>query len=364
MGIEANNLAAIDSLTGYRAIRWGRHVELLITDERTYRSEEPVGRQNGRGVTDADFPQLVPRELMEIVDAGRTFGGGHPPNTLQYGANVAPNLAKDAPPYTILGQQQKSWFLERLRASQAPWKIWGSTTTTLEARVDLQNLPADFATRWPGAGYAEMPLADFGSAYSERAEIYDFVLRERVTGFVTVAGDRHSFWAGLAAKALPPQDFEPVGIAFGTGSISAPGVVEAFEYKFPKDHPMRPLYLSGRDGKPGEPTINLTFKHGVRTALAYARDGDLAAAHALTNPDNAPHVSFVDMNGHGYSVVHASADALETEFVCIGRPIERSDRADGGPLRYRVIYRTRQWAAGQRPRLERILAEGDLGLSV
>ena len=41
LGQEANNLAAINSLKGYRSLRWGRNVELMITDERSYRSEDP-----------------------------------------------------------------------------------------------------------------------------------------------------------------------------------------------------------------------------------------------------------------------------------------------------------------------------------
>ena len=41
LGQEPNNLAAINSLTGYRALRWGRHVDLIITDQRSYRSEDP-----------------------------------------------------------------------------------------------------------------------------------------------------------------------------------------------------------------------------------------------------------------------------------------------------------------------------------
>src|SRR5262249_8133139 len=35
LGQEPNNLAAIQSLRGYRAIRWGKHVELVITDQRS-----------------------------------------------------------------------------------------------------------------------------------------------------------------------------------------------------------------------------------------------------------------------------------------------------------------------------------------
>jgi alkaline phosphatase D len=36
------------------------------------------------------------------------------------------------------------------------------------------------------------------------------------------------------------------------------------------------------------------------------------------------------MGGPGYAVVRAAQHALETEFVCIPRPLERSDRVDGG----------------------------------
>jgi hypothetical protein len=67
----------------------------------------------------------------------------------------------------------------------------------------------------------------------------------------------------------------------------------------------------------------------------------------------------VDMGGHGYSVVRASSTSFETEFVCIPRPLERSSSADGGPLRYRVRCRTELWKAGEPPRIEASLREGD-----
>ena len=57
---------------------------------------------------------------------------------------------------TILGADQKAWFLERLRASTATWKIWGSTTATLDMRADPQNVPPGLTEdAWPGAGYAK-----------------------------------------------------------------------------------------------------------------------------------------------------------------------------------------------------------------
>ena len=364
LGQEPNNLAALASLTGYRALRYGRHVDLVITDQRSYRSIDPTDNDAADIFSSKDFPNLFPQEVLEILDAGRSANGGKPPPTLRFGAQEIANFRKDAPAQTILGAEQMDWFLARLKASDATWKVWGNTTGTLDWRVDPQNLPEGLTKPWPGAGYAGFGSGDHGSAYVERARIYDFVARERITGFATVAGDRHSFWAGLAAKALPPQKFEPVGIAFVTGSISAPGLVESLEHKFSKTHPLRALFLADRGGAKPEAAVNMLLRHGVRSCLEYAKTGDLAKANALRNPDNAPHLAFVDMGGHGYTVVRAGAEMFETEFVCIERPLERSEAAEGTPLRYRVVHRARRWNAGETPTLERRVIEGDPRLSI
>jgi alkaline phosphatase D len=346
-------------------MRWGRNLELIITDQRSYRSEVPTGRTEAEAFSSDDFPDFMPQEAMEILDAGRAYNGGHPPASIRYGSAEIPNFRRDQPPQSILGAEQKAWFLERLRKSKATWKIWGNTIATLEMRADLQNLPAGITKTWPGVGFAGFGEGDFSTAYVERGEIYDFVRANGITGFATVAGDRHSFWAGLAAKSLPPKQFEPVGVAFVTGSISAPGLVEAFEHGFPKEHPLRPLFLGQgpADASP-QPTVNLMLRHGVRSCLEYAKSGDIAKARSLSNPDLSPHVSFVDMGGHGYAVVCVTSNMLETDFVCIPRPVERSERADGGPLRYRARYRASLWAKGEAPKLEGQILEGDPRFSI
>jgi alkaline phosphatase D len=365
LGQEPNNLTAIHSLKGYRAIRWGKNVELIITDQRSYRSEEPMDRPEAKAFSSDDFPEMLPEEAMEILDAGRAYDGGRPPATIAYGGHPVANFCKDAPVQTILGAEQKAWFLERLRASKARWKIWGNTTATLEMRADPQNLPAGLTKPWPGAGYAGYANGDHSTALMERGEIYDFVAQHRITGFATIAGDRHSFWAGLAAKSLPPKPFQPVGIAFVTGSISAPGIVEALEHRLPKDHPLRALYLAqaAGDARP-QPAINLMLRHGVRSCLEYQKSGDLDKARAVSNPDLAPQLKFVDMGGHGYSVVRASSGSFEAEFVCIPRPLERSERLDGGPLAYRARFRSQSWKAGEAPAIQAEVVEGDPRLSI
>jgi alkaline phosphatase D len=91
---------------------------------------------------------------------------------------------------------------------------------------------------------------------------------------------------------------------------------------------------------------------------------DIAKARALRNPESAPHVSFLDMGGDGYGVVRASLDRMDTEFVCIPRPVERAMAEDGGPLRYRVVHSARLSDKGERPALNQIVVEGDVELSI
>src|SRR5581483_1614756 len=79
LGQESNNLTAINSLKGYRALRWGRHVELVITDQRSYRSEDPTAKVDQAAVFSKEFAQFAPEDVLEILDGGRDYNGGHPP---------------------------------------------------------------------------------------------------------------------------------------------------------------------------------------------------------------------------------------------------------------------------------------------
>jgi hypothetical protein len=44
--------------------------------------------------------------------------------------------------------------------------------------------------------------------------------------------------------------------------------------------------------------------------------------------------------------------------------IERSERADGGPLAYRVTHRVKAWQPGDAPRVERSRVEGTLPMVI
>lgn len=61
LGTEPNNLLPLASVQGYRAVRWGANVELLITDQRSYRSEDPTDRPEADVFPTNDYPELMPR---------------------------------------------------------------------------------------------------------------------------------------------------------------------------------------------------------------------------------------------------------------------------------------------------------------
>ena len=367
LGLEPNNLVAINSLKGYRALRYGRHLDLVITDQHSYRNADPFSDPSLAKLGGEEFIDMFPESGMRVMDGGRGHDGGKPPAEIGFNDARVPNPQRNAPPQSILGAEQKAWFKDKLRTSTATWKIWGNSLGTLDSRADPQNLPAGLTKEpWPKNGsFASLGGGDYGTAYVERAEIYDLVRDAKITGFAIVSGDRHSFWAGYAASDLPPARFEPVGLSFVGASLTSPGTMEAYEHSLPKDAPLRSLFLADRPGGAAPHwTYNMLLRHGVQSCLDYAKNFDLKRAHALSNPDVAPHLEFVDLGAHGYAKVRLSAAEMRTEFVCIPRPIARSERADGGPIRYRVVHTAALWKSGERPWMKTAVLEGDVGLAI
>ncbi len=356
VGQEPNNLAAITALRIQRAFRYGKNVDMILTDNRSFMS--PGGPYSG--LPEIKF-NAMPEEMLEILDQARDYAGGHPPARITVGELDFPNPHVDAPPEAYLGLEQMAWFKDRLRAARAPWKIWGHSFGTLSGRMDPQNLPEAFADRWPkGAGYGV-----YSGGYTlERGEIFDMIREEGITGFAIVAGDKHAFWAGYPSKTLPPRAFDPVGVEFITGSISAQTAGEVQQLTMRKDAPLRPLFVHDKPDGSMACSLGMTLMHGMKSAFVLKETGDPAKARAARNPELAPHLAFVDHAGHGYVTVRASPDELETEFVCIPIPFERSETDDGGPLLYRVAHRVSLWKAGERPRLRQEVLEGDPGLAI
>jgi len=357
LGLDPANVAAIDSLIVYRALRWGKHVDLVITDNRSFRSEPIADRADFVRFRSPAFPFFIPQDVIEILDAGKTYPGGAP-ETISFGGGRIPNPRLHSPAQSMLGRRQKAWFLDRLRQSKTTWKLWANSVAMLNWRIDLQNLPSEKAN-WPSTGYAQFGSDDWSGYVSERNEILEHLRDANITGLINIAGDRHAFLSGLLSVRLPPKSFVPVSAEFVVGSVSAPGLAEAAKYAIARDHPFRSIYLYDADpAAQAQSALNISSMHGVRAAATLQQTRSVTDALAVRNPDVAPHLWFADAGGHGYAVVRADAAAVEVEFVCIPRPIERATGADGGPLAYRIAHRVLKWSSDERPVLERTRLEG------
>ncbi len=349
---EPNNLKAINSLKIQRVLRWGKNVDLLLTDNWSFRSPD----MSTDDFNVPEYPRVDAQIPFEIMNYGRHYNGDKPPETIKFNGKDIPNPTKNVHAQTYLGSEQRDWFLEQLGASNARWKIWGHGFGTMEVRSDYQNLPGELGAKWPkDVGYAVID----NRFLRDKDIIFDFIKDQKVAGFCVVGGDRHAFHAGLASKALPPKKYEPLGVEFIAGSISQQTLFEVLEVTMAKTHPKRVLHLIDQPDGTVIPSMNVTALHGVLSTLKLKETGDMAKARAVRNPDVAPHLSLLDYGGHGYVMMTATAEQLSAEFVCIPRPMEPSGRADGGPLTYRVVHRTNLWKAGEAPKLEQEIIEGD-----
>lgn len=356
---EPNNLAAIHSLVIHRTLRWGRHVELLLTDNRSFRAQPLVYSEAAAPFQGkAKLPWFAPQEIVHALDAGRTADGGHPSATLRYGDGEVPNPRRDAAPPSMLGMRQKAWLCDTMRASTATWKLWGNSVGMLDRRADLHNLPPPLAAGWPVAGYGMLGPDDWSGYASERGELLEFARTAGVTNLVSLAGDRHAFFAGTLSNALPPAAMQPAGVEFIVGSLVTPTLFQAAASALPAQHPYRGLFaIEGADGRP-RPSLNVAVRHGVRSALALG-GADLAQAQAARNSEVAPHLAFADLDGHGYALALADEHALEVEFVALPPPLTPDDPE---PL-YRVTHRVESWRAGESPVLRRIAEHGEQALA-
>jgi alkaline phosphatase D len=276
---------------------------------------------------------MFPEPAMQILDGGRGFNGGNPPPEIRFNEAHLSNPQRSAPPQTILGAEQKAWFKDKLKSSTAGWKIWANSLGALDWRADPQNLLAGLTKEsWPPNTFAALGGGDYGTAWTERTEIYHLVRDAKITGFAIVSGDRHSFWAGYATAELPPGKFEPIGLSFVGGSLVSPGVMEAYEHRLPKDAPLRPLFLADREvGVKPDWTFNMLLQHGVRACFEYAKSLDLKRARSLSNPDLAPHLEFVDLGGHGYAKANCRPMRCAPNLSASRAPLRAAKDRTGGP---------------------------------
>jgi len=330
---EPNNRSAIESLTIYRSFRWGKHLELTLTDTRSYRSAHPVPPEINRRIAGTDR-YLTPLSVVEVFDAGRTYDDGRPPATVSVGDREVPNARRHHPPGTMLGRRQKSWWKSTMKSSDATWKVWGHSVPTLPMRLDLDAVDPDAET--------VVFTTDTWDGYlTERAELMAFLDDNRIRNVVSLSGDNHNSFAGVACRQYDHENADAaaadaVGAEFSVCGISSPSVFQALVQAVDADSALRPLITHdarGAGGNEYEETLNLTFLHGAKAAAAAAKTGRLEDAMSVANDAQNPHLRYVDSNAYGLAIVTVDGDAVDADFVTIPPPTEVPRTTTPDPLR-------------------------------
>lgn len=339
-GDEAErNRIALGSLRIYRKLQWGKFLDIVLTDSRSYRSAAclPSGFSATLGLP------LNTVDLVAIADAGNAYADGQPPDRLPYGDGTVANPALARAPGSLLGPQQREWFLDAVKTSSAPWKIWANALPLLPLRLDMSALPM--------AGYEDSIFTiDGWSGYPyELGVLMGAIEKGGITGVVSLSGDHHMHGAGTVQRSTTDPAAVPVAVDFNVAGISSAPLFEDLLAVAKEDHPdfASLVYRQGANGV--EPVWNISMLHGVLAAYAYSKTG-LATLPGWLGPNAAnPGLRYVDTTANGYGLATVEQDELRVRLVTVEDC--RTNFAEAPGIRHAAVFRLPRWDAGSVPEL-------------
>jgi alkaline phosphatase D len=331
---EPNNADAIGAITIYRSLRFGKHVELVMTDLRSYRSDHAVPEDIIAMVGPPLFfapRNVLPLPLVNTFDQGKTANGGSPPQNV---FGLIPNVRATSPVGTMLGKKQKAWWKATMKGSDATWKLWGNEVTLMRLRIPKLGA-ADPADR--------VLAADSWDGYpTERAELMTYLKTEAIDNVVVLSGDIHASFAGTIMDDFDAASPTPVACELVAPGISSNSLFSFFEFatRAPADPALRALITvnaTAKDGPAFTENFNMLLLHGTVAAGTFAQavaTPNVTFAQAIGAGIGAsiqpnPHLKYIDSNSQGYGYVKITADQIDGSIVTINRPIAAP--SDAGP---------------------------------
>jgi alkaline phosphatase D len=236
----------------YRSFAFGDLADLFVTDQRLYRSP--------------------------------------PPRSEDDGVEVPVETAAENPGRTMLGDDQRRWFLSGMADSDARWKLWANEVLASEFQFVRDDGRYVNAHAWDGYG-------------RERERVLTSLADAGVENLVALTGDMHSYLAVYLRREYEtssggdesPSSDEHVGVEFMAPAISSDNLVEM--------------------GQLPE-TATEAFVAGLEA-------------------EN-PHVEWFDSSHWGYAVVEVGRDELVYSAYAVDRTVDSADAPKELLRRYRV----------------------------
>ena len=332
---EPNNVAAVGAISIYRSFRFGKHVELVMTDLRSYRSDHAIPEDLTNNAVFFAPRGALPLPLVNIFDQGSTAttDNGHPPDKVTFTvpglpAIVFPNARAGSPAGTMLGTQQKAWWKATMKQSDATWKLWGNEVTLMRLRIAQEGVPELVSDR--------VITGDSWDGYAtERNELMTYLRTEAIKNVVVLSGDIHAAFAGTVMDNFDATDVQtPVACELVGPGVTSNSLFSFFEFSTRPEAlvSLRGLVTADASAKGGSKfTENLNMLLAKGTVAAGTFAGALAnptltleqvagaADDAASHPNQ--HLQYVDTNAQGYGYVKITADQVAASIIIINRPI-------------------------------------------
>jgi alkaline phosphatase D len=316
-------------MTIYRSLRWGKHVELVMTDERSYRSDHAIPEDlaplinAGAGQTVFFDPRnFLPLPLVNLLDVGAAAGTPIIPGI------GLPNPRAASPIGTMLGKAQKAWWKATMMASDATWKLWGNEVPMMRVLVNNPGAP-------PGPiGFERVLDGDAWDGYpTERKELLTFLRANSIKNVVVLSGDIHAHFAGVLMDNYDAGSPNPVATELVAAGISSNSLFSFYELAT-RNVPaaLRGLVTvdaSSKGGSSFTENLNMLITKGLASAGTFAAAMAnpaltlaqvTGAALAAQVPINT-HIKYVDTNAQGYGYVKVTEAQIEGSLITINRPV-------------------------------------------
>jgi alkaline phosphatase D len=117
----------------YRDFQFGKLMQLVMTDERLYRSDHVIPESSINPATGLPLGRigaryLVPQDIFNTVEAQKMAGA------------TAIGLASPLDTVSMLGSTQRQWWMDKMKAATSTWKLWGNEVSLL--RMGLNGIDA------------------------------------------------------------------------------------------------------------------------------------------------------------------------------------------------------------------------------
>ncbi len=329
---DPDNAAAIAAITIYRTLRFGQHMQLVMTDCRSYRSDHALDETLSFGNPIIFHPRnALAIDLVNELDAGSTANDGNPNDVTA--ALGFPNSRKASPPGTMLGATQKQWWKDVMEASDATWKVWGTSVPVTRLLINAQE------TTPPVLPFNGIASPDAWDGFNtERKELMKHLVDNDIRNVVAISGDNHAHYASEIHDDFDAAAPTPVMTEVTTAGVSSRALFGSFA-RVAMNLEMGPPYDAIKDiifYDPSEfgddaalvPNVNTVLKLGAVAAQA------AAATHSFTDimaaaVDVNPHLKMVDTNAYGYALM--SVTGTETRATLVSMPLPIDDGGDSAP---------------------------------